>query len=159
MLEVDPGRIANINIKGKLVVRLDDGQEVIASLKRYREFARSACLYCRDYSAEHADLAAGGIGIDDWTFTLIRTEAGHRAFQAAVADGWIETRPLDDEPRGQFLLEKLAADKKLNRPHPAQMPTLDERRALGYLDPKTFYTKGPGAPPVAAGEGREGGEP
>ncbi len=27
------------------------------------------------------------------------------------------------------------------------MPTLAEREALNYLDPKTFYTKGPGAPP------------
>jgi hypothetical protein len=43
------------------------------------------------------------------------------------------------------MLLELSADKKLNRPHPAQMPTLDERGA-GWLDPKTFYTKGP-APP------------
>jgi coenzyme F420 hydrogenase subunit beta len=146
MLDVDPLRIANINIKGKVVVRLDDGEVLSASLKRYREFARPACLYCLDYGAEHADIAFGGIGLDGWTFTLVRTERGHGAFQAALAADVIETRPLDDEPRGMFLLRKLSADKKANRPHPAQMPTLAERRALGYLDPKTFYTTGPGAP-------------
>ena len=146
MLGVDPLRIANINIKGKVVVRLDDGEVLTASLKRYREFARPACLYCLDYGAEHADVAFGGIGLDGWTFTLVRTERGHAAFRDAVEAGAVETRPLDDEPRGMFLLHKLAADKKANRPHPAQMPTLAERRALGYLDPKTFYTKGPGAP-------------
>jgi len=27
------------------------------------------------------------------------------------------------------------------------MPTYQERLDLNYLDPKTFYTKGPGAPP------------
>lgn len=151
MIDVEPERIENINIKGKVVVRLDDGTVVNASLKRYREFARPACLYCLDYSAEHADLAMGGIGLDGWTYTLVRTEAGHRFLQAALDDGWIETRPLEAEPRGRLLLEKLSAEKKENRPHPAKMPTLAERVALGYLDPKTFYTKGPGAPSAATG--------
>lgn len=153
MIGVAPERIENINIKGKVVVRLDDGEIINASLKRYREWARPACLYCLDYSAEHADIGAGGIGLDGWTYTLIRTEAGHRAFQSAVGAGWIETRPLEDEPRGEFLLNKLSADKKLNKPLPALMPTLQEREALGYTDPKTYYTKGPGAPPPADGEG------
>jgi coenzyme F420 hydrogenase subunit beta len=147
MIGVAPERIDNINIKGKVVVRLDDGEVVTASLRKYRDFARPACLYCLDYGAENADLAAGGIGLDGWTFTLIRTEAGHAALQAAIDDGWLETRPLSDEPRGEFLLDKLAAAKKANRPLPAQMPTYAEREALGWLDPKTFYTKGPGAPP------------
>lgn len=146
ILEVAPERIKNINIKGKVVVTLDDGSIVSTSLKRYREWARPACLYCTDYGAENADIGAGGIGLDGWTYTIIRTEAGHRAFQKAITDGWIEARPLDDEPRGEFLMKKLAADKKLNRPHPAQMPTLAERQAQNYLDPKTYYTKGPGAP-------------
>ena len=61
-------------------------------------------------------------------------------------DGWIETRPLETEPRGEYLMKKLSADKKKNRPFPAKMPNLDERIALNYLDPKTFYTKGPGVP-------------
>jgi len=147
LIGVAPAKIENINIKGKVVVRLDDGEIINASLKQYRRWARPACLYCLDYSAEHADIGAGGIGLDGWTYTLIRTEAGHAAFQAAVDAGWIETRPLEDEPRGEFLMKKLSADKKLNRPHPAQMPSLQERQALGYTDPKTFYTKGPGAPP------------
>jgi coenzyme F420 hydrogenase subunit beta len=147
MVDVDPERIENINIKGKVVIRLDDGEVLTASLKEYRNFARPACLYCLDYSVENADLAAGGIGLDGWTYTLVRTEAGHRALQAAIDDGWLETRPLSDEPRGEFLLNRLSAGKKQHRPLPAQMPTYDERDALGWLDPKTFYTKGPGAPP------------
>jgi len=149
MIGVERSRIANINIKGKVVVRLDDGEVVTTSLKRYREFARPACLYCRDYSAEHADIGFGGIGLDGWTFTLVRTERGHQAFQAAIDAGVIQTRPLDDEPRGMFLLEKLSAEKKANRPHPAQMPSLQQRQAEGHLDPKTYYTKGPGAPVTA----------
>lgn len=152
MIDEPRSRIQNINIKGKVVVRLDDGEVKTASLKRYREFARPACLYCLDYGAENADIAFGGIGLDDWTFTLVRTERGHRAFEAALAAGVVEQRPLADEPRGMFLLEKLSASKKLNRPLPAQMPTLAEREAQGHLDPKTYYTTGPGAPEAAGGE-------
>ena len=146
MIDVEPSRIENINIKGKVVVRLDDGEIRTASLKQYQDFARPACLYCLDYGAENADISAGGVGLDDWTLTLVRTEAGHRALQSAIEDGWIETQPLETEPRGMFLFERLAAAKKKNRPLPAEMPTLAERESLGWLNPKTFYTKGPGAP-------------
>lgn len=155
LVGVEPDRISNLNIKGRVVVRLDDGTVLSASLKRYRQWARPACLYCLDYSAEHADIGMGGIGLDGWTYTLVRTNAGHRFLQAAISDGWIETRPVEDEPRGRVLLEQLSAEKKRNRPHPARMPSLQERGRLGHLDPKTFYTTGPGA---AAG-GRAGTEP
>jgi coenzyme F420 hydrogenase subunit beta len=126
LIEVPPERIEHVNIKGKVVVRLDDGSVVNASLKEYRKFARPACHYCRDYSAEHADLAMGGIGLDGWTYTLVRTETGHRFLQAAIDAGQIETRPLGDEPRGEELLNKLAAAKK-SRPLPALMPAAEVR--------------------------------
>ena len=157
ILGVDPERIDNINIKGKVVVRLDDGEIITSSLKQYRQWARPACLYCLDYSAENADIGAGGIGMDDWTMTLIRTDAGHEAFQAAIDDGKIETRPLEDEPLGETLVKKHSAIKRKNRPLPALMPTHQEREALNFLDPKTFYTKGPGAPPEEQAPPPEGG--
>jgi coenzyme F420 hydrogenase subunit beta len=146
IIEVKPEEIENINIKGKVVVRLDSGEIINASLKQYGQWARPACLYCLDYGAENADIGAGGIGMDDWTMTVIRTDAGHEAFQSAIDDGRIETRPLEDEPRGEFLAKKLSADKRKNRPLPALMPTYQERLELDFLDPKRFYTKGPGAP-------------
>ncbi len=135
------------------MVRLDDGEVVTASLKQYGEFARPACLYCLDYGAENADIAFGGIGLDDWTLTLIRTERGHEAYETALAEGIIVERPLDDEPRGMFLMDRLSANKKLNRPLPAQMPALAERIEQGHLNPKTYYTKGPGAPPTESEDG------
>jgi len=152
IIEEDPAKIENINIKGKVIIRLENKEVKTLSLKKYREWARPACLYCLDYGAENADIGAGGIGLDGWTYTLIRTRRGHEAFQAALADGWLETRPLSDEPRGEFLMNKLSADKKKNRPLPAQMPTHDERQAMGSLCPKTFYTTGPGAPAADSGE-------
>ncbi len=142
----DPASIENINIKGGVIIRLENKEVKNVSLKRYREWARPACLYCLDYGAENADIGAGGIGIDGWTYTLIRTKRGHEAFQAALTDGWLETRPLSDEPRGEFLMNRLSANKKKNRPLPPLMPTHDERVAMGSLCPKTFFTTGPGKP-------------
>ncbi len=146
MLDVPAQRIENINIKGKVVVRLDDGEVRTTSLKQYRDFARPACLYCLDYSAEAADIGAGGIGMDGWTNTLVRTKKGHEVLSAAIAEGWLETRPFSDEPSGKRLLRVLSRSKKRNRPLPALMPTHQERLEMGSLDPKTFYTKGPGSP-------------
>ncbi len=149
MLDIDPTTIENINIKGKVVVRLDSGEIHEVSLKKYRDFARPACLYCLDYGAEKADIGAGGIGLDGWTYTLIRTQKGHEAFQAALAAGKLEVKPLSEDERGEFLMKMLSSSKKKNRPLPAQMPNHEERVAMGSLCPKTFYTTGPGAPPKA----------
>ncbi len=146
IIDEDPASIENINIKGKVIIRLANKEVKTVSLKKYREWARPACLYCLDYGAENADIGAGGIGIDGWTYTLIRTKRGHEAFQAALADGRLETRPLTDEPRGEFLMNMLSSNKKKNRPLPPLMPTHAERLAMGSLCPKTFYTTGPGAP-------------
>ena len=146
MLDIDPARIYNINIKGKVVVRLDgpDGEVLTTSLKKYRDFARPQCLYCTDYLGETADIAVGGIGIDGWTFTVVRTEQGHRALQQAIDAGLIETRPIEDEPKGYDLMKRISLAKKQNKPQPALMPSLQDRQRLGHVDPKTFYTTGPG---------------
>ncbi len=137
-MEVPKKDIANINIKGKIVIKLADGREDARSLKKMGKYARPACLYCMDYSADTADIGLGGIGIDNWTFTVIRTEAGHKAWQALVDDGWVETKEFDEAPKGKELVERLSIYKR-NRPLPALMPTLDERMEIGNLDPKNYY--------------------
>jgi len=46
IIDEDPATIQNINIKGKVLIRLDNKEVKEVSLKKYREFARPACLYC-----------------------------------------------------------------------------------------------------------------
>ena len=137
-LNVEPKDIVNVNVKGKVIINLRDGREIIMKLKDFHQFARPACLYCLDYSAEHADIGVGGIGLDGWTFVAVRTEAGHKAFQAAVDDGLFEILPVETEPRAKELLIKLC-DMKRNKPLPALMPTLQERIEMGNTNPKTLY--------------------
>jgi coenzyme F420 hydrogenase subunit beta len=137
-LEVTKSDIKNINIKGKVVIQLEDGREVNKSLKEFGKYARPACLYCMDYSADNADIGMGGIGPDGYTFTVIRTEAGHEHWQKLLKTGWIETMELEEQPKAVKILARLSKYKR-NRPLPALMPTLDERKEIGNLDPKNFY--------------------
>lgn len=137
-LEVEKKDIKNINIKGKVVVQLEDGRVENKSLKEFGKYARPACLYCLDYAADNADIGLGGIGPDGYTFTVIRTQAGHQAWQSLVKTGWVEFMPMEDQPKAKNLLAKLSKFKR-NRPLPALMPTLAEREKIGNLDPKNFY--------------------
>lgn len=135
--EVDRRDIENINIKGKVIVRLKGGDRETMSLKKFRAYARTACLYCTDYTAENADIGVGGIGLDDWSYVTVRTEAGHEALQRAIEDGHLETKPIEEFAKGKEILVRLAR-QKMDRPLPATMPTLQERQKTGNLDPKEF---------------------
>lgn len=135
---VTPKDIARVNVKGKVIVTFADGREEIMPLKDFHPYARQACLYCLDYSAEYADIGVGGIGLSGWTFVAVRTEAGHKAFQAAVDDDCFEIIPVDSEPKAKSLLIRLSEIKR-NKPLPALMPTYQERVELGNTNPKTLY--------------------
>ena len=137
-LDVERRDLAKINIKGKVEVTLRDGREEVLSLKKFGKYARPACLYCMDYAADNSDIGLGGIGLNGWTFTVIRTEVGHKAFQALREAGWLEIMALDEVPKAKELLIRLSKYKR-NRPLPALMPTLLERETIGNLDPKNYY--------------------
>lgn len=137
-LNVQPTDIVNVNVKGKVIITLSDGREEIMPLKDFHPYARPACLYCLDYAADNADIGVGGIGLSGWTFVAVRTEAGHKAFQAAIDDDCFEVMPVESEPRSKSLLIKLSEIKR-NKPLPALMPTLQERIEMGHTNPKTFY--------------------
>lgn len=137
-IDVEPKDIVRVNVKGKVIIDLRDGREVIMKLKDFHPFARPACLYCLDYSAEHADIGVGGIGLQGWTFVAIRTEAGHKAWQAGVDADLFEIMEVDEVPKAKNLLIRLS-EMKRNKPLPALMPTLQERIEMGNTNPKTFY--------------------
>lgn len=104
--------IANLNVKGKVIVKTKDGNEVVSSLKQMRKFMRPACNNCWDYSAELADIACGGIGLKGWTFTVARTELGQSLYDKLVEKGLIETMPLEQEPKSKEILVKLCEEKR-----------------------------------------------
>ena len=55
---------------------------------------------CPDFAAEHADISTGGIGaFNDWTLTIVRTDAGRELMDAMITDGWIDDAPRRRRPR------------------------------------------------------------
>jgi len=110
-LGIDPHRIRKINIKGKMLVALDY-ETVAIPLAEAKQYAKKSCHLCEDFSSEFADISVGGLGLEGWTFTIIRTEKGEEIFSAAEKAGAITTKDASLEPNALNLLIKLSTKKQ-----------------------------------------------
>jgi len=109
--------IKKMNIKGRLQIWMHNGDYHEVPLKECHAWTRDGCKMCPDFAAEHADISTGGIGaFNDWTLTLVRTETGREIMDGMQAEGWIETRPGDDDPGAIELLHKLARKQRSRWP-------------------------------------------
>jgi coenzyme F420 hydrogenase subunit beta len=104
--------IKGMNIKGKLIVRLKSGSSVIIPLSEVKQYARGSCRFCEDFSAELADVSAGGLGLEGWTFAVMRTKKGEDTFDSALECGLLKTRPVDEDDPALKLLVKLSRRKR-----------------------------------------------
>ena len=109
--------IKKMNIKGRLQIWMKDDSYHEIPLKECHAWTREGCKMCPDFAAEHADISTGGIGaFNDWTLTIVRTDIGRDLMDAMLRDGWIETRPGDDDPGAIELLHKLSAKSRKRWP-------------------------------------------
>jgi coenzyme F420 hydrogenase subunit beta len=105
-------RVTKVNVKGRVIVTLDDGQDIDIPLKQARPFANEWCHHCPDFAAEHADLSCGGLGMEGWTMILVRSERGERYLEAAIAAGALETRVAEEEPGALEVMDRLARKQR-----------------------------------------------
>src|SRR6516165_5433417 len=106
-----------MNIKGVFQIWMNNGDYHEIPLKECHAWTRDGCKSCPDFAAEHADISTGGIGaFNDWTLTIVRTDAGRELMEAMLRDGWIETRPGDDDPGAIALMHKLAIKSRKRWP-------------------------------------------
>jgi coenzyme F420 hydrogenase subunit beta len=110
-LGINLNDIKKINIKGKMLVTTDSGVTEIP-LAEIKPYARKSCSFCDDFSSELADVSVGGLGLDGWTFTIIRTEKGEELFSSAEKAGYLRTKTLDEESFALKLLKKLSHRKR-----------------------------------------------
>lgn len=90
---VTPGDLDGVNIKDDFMLKLKSGITVHVPLEEIEEIARPACLACKLFANDYADISVGGLGSPDgYTTVVIRSINGKRMFADAVYDGSIEYR-------------------------------------------------------------------
>lgn len=92
-----PGDVVRINIKGKVLLKMRSGEVKTLPIKEIKEYACGFCSACPDFSAELADISVGGLGLEGWSLTIVRTEIGNEIFRRAESKGAIKMRPLEDK--------------------------------------------------------------
>jgi coenzyme F420 hydrogenase subunit beta len=106
--------IMKINIKGKMIIIMKDGQILILPLTEVKKYARKSCISCSDFSSELADISVGGLGLKGWSFVVVRSEGGEQLFSSAEKAKIIQTRSTDEERNALNLLRKLSSKKMKN---------------------------------------------
>jgi coenzyme F420 hydrogenase subunit beta len=111
-LGIDLHQIVEMNIKGKMRVTGRDGEVYELPLKELSEYVESKCGYCTDFSAELADIALGGVGLDGWTFVVVRTAKGAEVVRQAIEAEAVDVQPATAFPRAGKLLRRLSKIKR-----------------------------------------------
>jgi len=110
-LGVNLSAIKKMNIKGKMLITTESEVKAIP-LADVKPYVRKSCRFCNDFSSELADISVGGLGLDGWTFAVIRTKEGEEVFEAAKKAGIVETRPVEKGEFALSLLLRLSAKKR-----------------------------------------------
>jgi coenzyme F420 hydrogenase subunit beta len=110
-LGIDLSDIRKMNIKGKMLITTNSEVRTVP-LAEVKQYARKNCKSCDDFSSELADVSMGGLGLDGWTFVVLRTGEGEEVFKAAVRAGVLETRPVKKDEFPLNLLVKLSGKKR-----------------------------------------------
>ena len=104
--------IAKVNVKGKVIVTLKNGEDILIPLKDARPYANEWCHHCPDFAAEHADLSCGGLGMEGWTMILVRSEEGEDYLKRAVEAGILELRDADEEQGALDVMYRLSTKQR-----------------------------------------------
>jgi coenzyme F420 hydrogenase subunit beta len=110
-LSIDPRSITKMNIKKKLLITTDNGvvQIPLSEISPYKQKCWNGCC---DFSSELADISVGGLGLDGWTFSIIRSEKGEELFMSAEKAGFLLTKPVSSDDGALQLLAKLSMKKR-----------------------------------------------
>jgi coenzyme F420 hydrogenase subunit beta len=112
-LGVNPFDVDKINIKGKVLVKTRSGETRTIPLKKTEKYV-SNCSLCPDFSAELADISVGGLGLEGWTLTIIRTSKGEELFHTANSAGLFNVRSIEEERKILDLLARISRRKRRN---------------------------------------------
>ncbi len=71
---------------GKFYLYLNDDTIKKVPLKEIKKYTWESCQYCKDFSAEIADISVGSVGVpkNEWNSVVVRTEIGAKIFNEIV---------------------------------------------------------------------------
>jgi len=109
-LDINLDEIVKLNIKDDFIITLTKDVTIHVPLEEVHEVARPACLTCRDFSNEYADISVGGLGSPDGhTTVLIRTNVGTSVYDGALRKGYIRERIFEDAEERRVEKTKILA--------------------------------------------------
>lgn len=92
------GDVAKLSIKEDFLFHLNSGEIKPIALEKIDFAKRQACGFCKDFSAEYADISFGGLAADEgWTTVVTRTPLGRATF-ADARDNCLDIQSIDDYP-------------------------------------------------------------
>jgi len=115
VMGITPRDIKKMNIKGKVLITMKNGEIKSISLSEAKQYTRTSCVLCSDFSAELADISVGGLGLTNWSFTVLRTKKGEELFEEAERAHVIKTRPVERGEKALDLLSRLSTKKRKRR--------------------------------------------
>jgi coenzyme F420 hydrogenase subunit beta len=98
--------------KGKFTVCTERCAVTQIPLKVTHKYEQPGCHVCLDYVGNLADISSGSVGSPDgWSTVFVRTKKGEEVWNGAMAEGWFETKPIEEVKPGLELVSKLATEK------------------------------------------------
>ena len=91
--KIEMDSIQSLNIKDDLILKMKSNINIHVPLEEIEELARPACLECKDFSNEFADISVGGIGSPEgFTTVMIRSTLGKQVYSEALNQGYLKNR-------------------------------------------------------------------
>lgn len=96
--------------RGKFIVQTKKGVSKEIPIKDTKEYKWPSCQFCKDSTAEFADISVGSVGApkNDWNTVIIRSDVGLNLFNDAVASKHLITADTVDISR----IKKVSFGKK-----------------------------------------------
>ncbi|RLF16446.1 MAG: coenzyme F420 hydrogenase [Thermoprotei archaeon] len=99
--------------KGKFIAYSGGNDVINVPLSEVKDYVRSSCHHCQDFTAELADISVGSVGSPDgWSTVIVRSSIGEELFKSAVEAGLLEVKPISEVKPGLDLVIKLSNRKK-----------------------------------------------
>lgn len=119
---VNPIEITKFAIKKGRFLAYSNGKERIdVPLKEVKSHVRKACHFCRDFTAELADLSVGSVDAPPgWSTLILRNQKALNAVREAEKAGRLEVRKISNPEETLRVTHRLSARKSQHSEKPSR---------------------------------------